>query len=704
MVKYAWLIPVFPLVGFVINGLFGVKYIKKKAHLIAVPALGLSWLFSILVFLDVLHGHTGTLEFFDWIVSGSIHIKVAFLIDQLSAVMLMVVTTLSFWIHVYSIGYMGHDPGYARFFTYLNLFVFFMLILVLGSSYALMFVGWEGVGLCSYLLIGFWYERDSAANAGKKAFITNRIGDAGFIIGMLTLWYYLGSLDYKVVFERAHMLSPEVVTIATLLLFVGATGKSAQIPLYVWLPDAMEGPTPVSALIHAATMVTAGVYMVARSNVLYNMAPFSMEVVAVVGCLTAFMAATIGTSQYDLKRVLAYSTVSQLGYMFLGCGVGAYAAGIFHLMTHAFFKGLLFLAAGSVMHAMMDVLDIRIMGNLRKWMPVTAATFTVGALALAGIPPFAGFWSKDEILAHTFYTGHYFLWFLGTFTAFLTAYYTFRAVFMTFTGKARIPHEIEHHLHEAPKVMTIPLIFLAFGAALAGFFGLKNPEHKPYFGAFLAPVIQEYHPGAHEAYHEAQAVVHGAAAAHGAHEAVEAPHGEAAHEAVKAREGAAEGAAHEGEFPEIVLVLLSVVAGILGITLAYLTFLKKALDPVVLLKRHMWPLHKLLYHKYWVDEIYGALIIWRVVDLAYVSWKFDQWIIDGIVNGASWLTKTFAWVTRVATEPFVVDGAVNGAAELVRTGYRVFRRIQTGLVENYMLYMVLGLFLMVTVYIFINIL
>ncbi|RLD99337.1 MAG: NADH-quinone oxidoreductase subunit L, partial [Aquificota bacterium] len=390
MVKYAWLIPVFPLVGFVINGLFGVKYIKKKAHLIAVPALGLSWLFSILVFLDVLHGHTGTLEFFDWIVSGSIHIKVAFLIDQLSAVMLMVVTTLSFWIHVYSIGYMGHDPGYARFFTYLNLFVFFMLILVLGSSYALMFVGWEGVGLCSYLLIGFWYERDSAANAGKKAFITNRIGDAGFIIGMLTLWYYLGSLDYKVVFERAHMLSPEVVTIATLLLFVGATGKSAQIPLYVWLPDAMEGPTPVSALIHAATMVTAGVYMVARSNVLYNMAPFSMEVVAVVGCLTAFMAATIGTSQYDLKRVLAYSTVSQLGYMFLGCGVGAYAAGIFHLMTHAFFKGLLFLAAGSVMHAMMDVLDIRIMGNLRKWMPVTAATFTVGALALAGIPPFAG--------------------------------------------------------------------------------------------------------------------------------------------------------------------------------------------------------------------------------------------------------------------------------------------------------------------------
>ena len=695
MVKYAWLIPVFPLVGFVINGLFGLKYIKKKAHLIAVPALGLSWLFSILVFLDVLHGHTGTIELFDWIVSGSIHVRVAFLVDQLSAVMLMVVTTLSFWIHVYSIGYMGHDPGYARFFTYLNMFVFFMLILVLGSSYALMFVGWEGVGLCSYLLIGFWYERDSAANAGKKAFITNRIGDAGFIMGMFTLWYYLGSLDYRVIFAKAHMLSPEVVTIATLLLFVGATGKSAQIPLYVWLPDAMEGPTPVSALIHAATMVTAGVYMVARSNILYNMAPISMEVVAVIGCFTAFVAATIGTSQYDLKRVLAYSTVSQLGYMFLGCGVGAYAAGIFHLMTHAFFKGLLFLAAGSVMHAMMDVLDMRIMGNIKKYMPITAATFTVAALALGGIPPFAGFWSKDEILAHTFYTGHYFLWFLGTFTAFLTAYYTFRAVFMTFTGKARIPHEIEHHLHESPKVMTIPLVFLAFGAAFAGFFGLKNAEHKPYFGAFLAPVIQEHEAQASQAYREAQAVVEGAAAAHGAVEAVEAGHG------AMAREGAVP---EKEEFPEMALVLISVVAGLLGILVAYLTFLKKAFDPVEILKKYTWPLHKVLYHKYWVDEIYGALIIWRVVDLAYASWKFDQWIIDGIVNGASWITKTFAWFTRVATEPFVVDGAVNGAAELVRTGYRVFRRIQTGLVENYMLYMVLGLFLMVTVYIFINIL
>ena len=678
MIKYAWLVPVFPLVGFVINGLFGCRFIKKKAHLIAVPALGLSWILSLLVLLDVISGKTAYIPLFDWITAGSFSIKAAFLIDPLSAVMMAVVTTLSFWIHVYSIGYMGHDPGYPRFFTYLNLFVFFMLILVMGSSYAFMFVGWEGVGLCSYLLIGFWYERDTASNAGKKAFLTTRTGDLGFILGMIALWYYLGSVDYKVVFERAHLLSPHVVTVITLLLFVGAVGKSAQIPLYVWLPDAMEGPTPVSALIHAATMVTAGVYMVARSNVLFNMAPLSMEVVAIIGCLTAFYAATIGTSVYDLKKVLAYSTISQLGYMFLGCGVGAYAAGIFHLMTHAFFKGLLFLAAGSVMHAMMDVLDMRIMGNLKKWQPITTATFIVGALALAGIPPFSGFWSKDEILAHAFYSHHYFLWFLGTFTAFLTAYYTFRAVFLAFFGKERIPHEIAHHLHESPRAMTIPLIVLAIGAAFAGFFGLKNAEHKPYFDAFLAPVIQEYHPGVHM---EAEAVVHGT----GVHE-----------EATGAHEA-------EGEFPESALLLISVVAGLAGLLLAYLTFMKRVFNPITW-QRRLWLLHKTLYHKYWVDEIYNLLVVHRLLDLAYFSWKFDQWIIDGAVNGASWITRTAAWFTRVCTEPFIIDGGVNGAAELVRLCFRIFRRIQTGLVENYMLYMALGLLVMVSVYIFVHIL
>ncbi len=684
MVKYAWLVPAFPLVGFVINGLFGIRFIKKKAHLVAVPALGLSWIFSLLVLWDVICGKTAYIHLFDWITAGSFTIKAAFLIDPLSAVMMAVVTTLSFWIHVYSIGYMEHDPGFPRFFTYLNLFVFFMLILVMGSNYGFMFVGWEGVGLCSYLLIGFWYERDTASNAGKKAFLTTRTGDLGFILGMIALWYYLGSVEYNVVYEKAHMLSPQVATIITLLLFLGAVGKSAQIPLYVWLPDAMEGPTPVSALIHAATMVTAGVYMVARSNVLYNMAPFSMEVVAIIGCLTAFYAATIGTAQYDLKRVLAYSTISQLGYMFLGCGVGAYAAGIFHLMTHAFFKGLLFLAAGSVMHGMIDVLDMRIMGNLKKWQPITTITFVVAALALAGIPPFGGFWSKDEILARTFYTGHYFLWFLGTFTAFLTAYYTFRAVFMTFFGRERVPHEIQHHLHESPKVMTIPLIFLAFGAAFAGFFGLKNAEHKPYFDAFLAPVIQEYHPVHHEAYRETKEVVHRAK-----------PSGE------EVKAGAAQEA--EGEFPEMLLVLISVVAGLLGILIAYLTFLKKTFDPVRIIKK-TWALHKLLYHKYWVDEIYNLLVVHRVLDLAYGSWKFDQWIIDGAVNGASWLTKTAAWLTRVCTEPFIIDGAVNGSAELVRLGFRTLRRIQTGLIESYMFYIVLGLFAMVSVYIFAHIL
>ncbi len=657
MVKYVWLIPLFPLIGFTINGLFGVKYIKNRAHWIAVPALGLAWLFSILVFLDVLHGHVGEVNLWDWIVTPDVHVRVAFWVDQLTAVMLMVVTTLSFFIHVYSIGYMGHDPGYPRYFTYLNMFVFFMLILVLGSSYLLLFVGWEGVGLCSYLLIGFWYERESAWKAGMKAFITNRVGDAFFVMGMFILWYYLGSLDFAEVFEKAHHLSPEIVTIATLCLFMGATGKSAQIPLYVWLPDAMEGPTPVSALIHAATMVTSGVYMVARSNVLYNMAPFSLEVVAVIGCLTAFFAGTIGTSQFDLKRVLAYSTVSQLGYMFLGCGVGAYAAGVFHLMTHAFFKGLLFLSAGSVMHAMSDVLDMRLMGNLKKYMPITAATFIVGGLALSGIPPFAGFWSKDEILHHAFVTGHYTLWFLGTLAAGVTAYYTFRAIFMTFFGKERIPEEIKHHLHESPKVMTIPLIVLAIGSATVGFFGLKSGHGESFFAEFLAPVIH----------------------AHGRH----------AEHAVE----------HAASVPASVLIAISVAVGLTGILIAYLVHMKKVVDPSKLVKK-TWLVHRVLYRKYYVDEIYFALFINRTLDLAFVSWKFDQWIIDGIVNGASWLTKALAWVTRYCTEPFVVDGAVNGASYVVDLTARVLRRLQTGVVSNYMLFVAMGLFGLFSIYVF----
>ncbi len=660
MIKYVWLVPLFPLLGFTINGLFGVKYIKKRAHLIAVPALGLAWLTAILVFIDVLHGHTGEVVLWDWIVTPDVHVKVAFWVDQLTAVMLMVVTTLSFFIHVYSIGYMGHDPGYPRYFTYLNMFVFFMLILVLGSSYLLLFVGWEGVGLCSYLLIGFWYERESAWKAGMKAFITNRVGDAFFILGMFTLWYYLGSLDFKEVFEKAHHLSPEVVTIATLCLFMGATGKSAQIPLYVWLPDAMEGPTPVSALIHAATMVTSGVYMVARSNILYNMAPLSLEVVAVVGCLTAFFAGTIGTSQFDLKRVLAYSTVSQLGYMFLGCGVGAYAAGVFHLMTHAFFKGLLFLSAGSVMHAMSDVLDMRLMGNLKKYMPITAATFIVGGLALSGIPPFAGFWSKDEILHHAFTTGHYFLWFLGTLTAGITAYYTFRAIFMTFFGKERIPEKIKHHLHESPKVMTIPLIVLAIGSATVGFFGLKSGHGESYFAEFLAPVIHAAHHGHEHLAHAAE---------------------------------------HAEVIPAWALIAISVAVGLTGILIAYIVHLKRLIDPEKLLPK-MWLIHRVLYRKYYVDEIYFALFINRLLDLAYVSWKFDQFIIDGIVNGAAYLARGLAWVTRYCTEPFVVDGAVNGASYVVDLTARVLRRLQTGVVSHYMAFVAAGLFGLFSIYVF----
>ncbi|MEK7853460.1 MAG: NADH-quinone oxidoreductase subunit L, partial [candidate division NC10 bacterium] len=400
MVSLVWLVPVLPLLGVLINGLFGRTLIREKAHLVAVAAAGLSCLVALLVFLDVvLRGATLDWDVYTWMAAGDFEVSVGFLVDPLSAVMMLTVTFVGFIIHVYSIGYMHDDPGYPRFFTYMNLFMFAMLMLVLANNYLVLFLGWEGVGLCSYLLIGYWYEKHSATTAGNKAFIVNRIGDFGFLLGLFLLWTTFGTLHYREIFARA----PEVVpmggwTILTLLLFVGAVGKSAQLPLYVWLPDAMEGPTPVSALIHAATMVTAGVYMVARSGALYALAPSSALVVATVGAVTAVFAATIACAQTDIKRVLAYSTISQLGYMFLGVGVGAYASGIFHLVTHAFFKALLFLGCGAVIHALHHEQDMWKMGGLRKVMPITAATFLIAALANAGIFPLAGFWSKDEIL------------------------------------------------------------------------------------------------------------------------------------------------------------------------------------------------------------------------------------------------------------------------------------------------------------------
>src|SRR5215470_11694438 len=468
MSRLVWLIPLFPLVGALANALFG-RRIGHAAHWIAVPALLLSFLTSCLVFSRVLHGETYVGQLFPWITAGTFQTGVLVQVDQLTGVMLLVVTGVGFLIHLYSIGYMHEDPDVARFFTYLNLFVFSMLTLVMAGDFLLLYVGWEAVGLCSYLLIGFWYQKQSATDAGKKAFIVNRVGDFGFGLGVMLIWTTFGTLTYRDVFSKAtDAVSTGTYLAIALLLFIGACGKSAQLPLFTWLPDAMEGPTPVSALIHAATMVTAGVYMVARCHKLFEMAPLSLEIVAWVGGLTAFFAATIGVAQTDIKRVLAYSTISQLGYMFVGVGVGAYAAGIFHLVTHAFFKALLFLGAGSVIHGLHGEQDLRKMGGIAPRMLVTTVTFLVGAFGLSGVPPLAGFFSKDEILASTFHAHKYVLWALLVVGAFMTAFYTFRLVFLAFFGGPRMPKEVAHHIHESPAVMAFSLLVLSAAVAIAG--------------------------------------------------------------------------------------------------------------------------------------------------------------------------------------------------------------------------------------------
>ncbi len=497
MLKLVWLVPVLPLVGVVVNGIFG-RWTRERAHILGVGTTGLSCLIAFGIFLQAAGGATLNWDVYTWIPVGEFQATVGFLVDPLSAVMMLVVTFVGFLIHVYSIGYMHGDPGYARFFTYLNLFMTSMLILVLANNYLLMFLGWEGVGLCSYLLIGFWYQKKSAADAGKKAFVVNRIGDAGFLLGLFLIWRTFGSLAYSEIFpvagqireilERDSVFGLSLVTWMTLLLFVGATGKSAQLPLYVWLPDAMEGPTPVSALIHAATMVTAGVYMVARSSALFNLAPFSMTTVAVVGAVTAVFAASIALVQNDIKRVVAYSTISQLGYMFLGCGVGAYASAIFHLATHAFFKALLFLGSGSVIHALGGEQDIRKMGRLKDKLPITSRTFYWASLANAGIIPLAGFWSKDEILAATFAGHHYLLWVLGSAGAFMTAFYMFRLYYTVFEGKDNVDHHVAHHVHESPPAMAYPLLVLGIGSLVVGaLFGFP-PDHGLYH-RFVEPVF-----------------------------------------------------------------------------------------------------------------------------------------------------------------------------------------------------------------------
>ncbi len=492
VLQLVWLIPVLPLIGFLINGLGRKSVSKGMAGIIGSGVILASFVISLLVFFQVKQGHTADIHYFDFINITALKIGFDFQVDQLSSLFLLIITGVGFLIHVYSTSYM-HDEepkDFAKYFCYLNLFVFSMLLLVMGGNFVIMFIGWEGVGLCSYLLIGFWFKNNEYTNAAKKAFVMNRIGDLGFLLAVFWLIAKVGSVDYQTVFAGISKLSTFDITGITLLLFVGATGKSAQIPLYTWLPDAMAGPTPVSALIHAATMVTAGIYMIARSNVMFTMAPTTMCVIAIVGLATAILAATIALKQNDIKKVLAYSTVSQLGYMFLGLGVGAYTGAVFHVMTHAFFKALLFLGAGSVIHAMGGEQDMRSMGGLKKHMSITHITFLLGCLAIAGMPPFSGFFSKDEILAAA-YANNPILWGIGVIGACMTAYYMFRLYGMTFLGKFRGTHEQEHHLHESPKAITIPLVILAILAVVGGWIGI--PEIFVHGGhrleAFLEPIF-----------------------------------------------------------------------------------------------------------------------------------------------------------------------------------------------------------------------
>jgi NADH-quinone oxidoreductase subunit L len=609
MIKYIWLVPVFPLIGFLINGLFGKRISKHTVSIVGPASVGLSFALVLGAFWEYINlpATAKPVEVFvyNWITSGTFNAQAAFLVDPLSLIMLMVVSGVGFLIHIYSVGYMHDDPGYPRYFSYLNLFVVNMLILVMANNFLLMFVGWEGVGLCSYLLIGYWYEKQSASDAGKKAFIVNRIGDFGFLLGIFLIFYTFGTINFREVFAQAstYPVGSTIITIITLCLFVGATGKSAQIPLYTWLPDAMEGPTPVSALIHAATMVTAGVYMVSRCSQLYVLAPISMTVVAVIGLATAFMAASIGLAQNDIKRVLAYSTVSQLGFMFVACGVGAYVAAIFHLMTHAFFKALLFLGSGSVIHGMHGEQDMRKMGNLKGKMPITFAVMLTGTLAIAGIFPFAGFFSKDEILFKALTDGHVGYWAIASSAALMTAFYMFRLIFMTFYGEKRWDHHV--HPHESPPVMTIPLIILAILSTVGGFVGMPIIQGWNVFHEFLAPSIAHVAAG-HEVHHAMSF--------------------------------------------EITMMLVSMGVALVGIFLAYKMYIKQPELPEKVTEK-VPGLYDLIYNKYYVDELYDATVVEPIKNGSVVLWKeADSKIIDGAVNGtASFVEKLSAVIRKLET-------------------------------------------------------
>jgi NADH-quinone oxidoreductase subunit L len=634
MMDYYILIPLLPLVGFVVNILMGKRF-GEQAHWIPLLAAASSLILSIAALYGVMQGRIIDEDIYTWITAGDFKVSIGFQIDQVTAVMLIVVTAVSFLVHVYSIGYMHGDTGYYRFFSYLGLFTFSMLMLVMSNNFLQLYFGWEAVGLCSYFLIGYYFNKKSAADAARKAFVVNRFGDFGFGLGIIVIFLTFGSLHYADVFSRAPEMAQRTVnflgrdvnlmTLIALLLFCGAVGKSAQIPLHVWLPDAMEGPTPVSALIHAATMVTAGVFMVARTSPIFNLSPFALGVVTVTGGLTAIFAATIALVQNDIKRVVAYSTVSQLGYMFVACGVGAYGAGMFHLFTHAFFKALLFLCAGSVMHAMGGELNIQKMGGLKKYMPYTYRTMLLGSLSIAGFPLVtAGFFSKDEILWRAFSSGTAagrFAWLAASIAALLTAIYSFRVIFLTFHGKFRGTHEQEHHLHESPASMTAPLMALAVGAIAAGWIGIPHilGGHDRFI-EFTSPVLGHAHQDA------------------------------------------------GGRLAEIFIMLVSSALGLAGIGIAYYMYVKNTELPGRLASAFA-PVYKVLFNKYYVDELYDMAIIRPVMSFS-----------DAVIN-------------RFADRA-VIDAAVNGAPALIGRLGRFVRRVQTGVVMHYTIIMAAGLFVL----------
>ncbi|OGW56885.1 MAG: NADH-quinone oxidoreductase subunit L [Nitrospirae bacterium RBG_16_43_8] len=616
------------------NILFGRKYLKENSHWVSILAVAGSWVVSVITLRDVLSGKVINEDIYSWIVSGEFKVSVGFLVDQLTAVMLIVVTTCSALIQIYSVGYMHGDKGYYRFFAYLSLFTFCMLMLVMANNFLQLYFGWEGVGLCSYFLIGYYFDKKSASDAGKKAFIVNRFGDFGFGLGIIMIFLTFGTVYYEPVFSQAKGFASQTInflgydvhlmTLIALLLFCGSVGKSAQMPLHVWLPDAMEGPTPVSALIHAATMVTAGVFLVARCSPIFSLSETALMIVALTGAITSLFAATIGLVQNDIKRIIAYSTISQLGYMFLAAGVGAYSAGMFHLYTHAFFKALLFLCAGSVMHAMSGELDLQKMGGLKKYMPVTYWTMLIASLSIAGVPGFAGFFSKDEILWLA-YSGPSpvgkFVWAIGTVVAFLTAFYSFRLIFLAFHGKFRGTHEQEHHLHESPKAMTIPLVILCVGALASGWVGIPHLfGGGAHFTEFLKPVLG--HPEAHGTHAE-----------------------------------------------EWMVMAISIIAGFSGIGLAVLFYLVKTDIPVSLAQKFN-AAYEVLWNKYYVDELYSFIIVRPTI-----------WIAKNILIGI--------------TDARIIEAIVNGVPKGIGEFSRILRKVQTGLLQHYAGIMALGLLIIV---------